>query len=134
METQKIVNLLSSSENEYSKIVTKKWYSINSESMSNYLHEDSIKFLTSFLESSLCDYSVAYVLVTVNVGVVGAYNNTKVSFKNCAPFRKCRTEINELLLMKQIMLTLQCLSTIGLNTVIIIPILQEAYGSLKEMK
>ena len=27
--------------------------------------------------------------------VAGADNNTKVAFKNCAPFRKCRTEINE---------------------------------------
>ena len=49
--------------------------------------------LTWSRESSLCDYSVAYVLVTANIAVVGADNNTKVSFKNCAPFRKCRTEI-----------------------------------------
>ena len=27
METQKIVNLLNNSENEYSKFATKKWYS-----------------------------------------------------------------------------------------------------------
>ena len=37
----------------------------------------------------------AYVLVTENVAVVGANNNTKVTFKNCSPFRECRTEINE---------------------------------------
>ena len=49
--------------------------------------------LTWSRESSLCDYSVAYVLVAANIAVVGADNNTKVSFKNCAPFRKCRTEI-----------------------------------------
>ena len=47
------------------------------------------------MESSLCDYSDAYVLVTGNIAVVGANNNTKVAFKNCTPFRKCRTEINE---------------------------------------
>ena len=34
-------------------------------------------------------------MVTGNIAVVGADNNTKVAFKNCAPFRKCRTEINE---------------------------------------
>ena len=39
-------------------------------------------------------YSDAYVLVTGNIAVVGANNNTKVAFKSCAPFRKCRTEIN----------------------------------------
>ena len=31
METQKIVNLLNSSENECSKFATKKWYVIDSE-------------------------------------------------------------------------------------------------------
>ena len=33
-------------------------------------------------------------MVTGNIAVVGADNNTKVAFKNCAPFRNCRTEIN----------------------------------------
>ena len=33
MEAQKIVNLLNSSENQYSKFVTKKWYIIDSESI-----------------------------------------------------------------------------------------------------
>ena len=47
METQKTVNLLNSSENEYSKFVTKKWYVICSESKGNYSHENPIKFLTS---------------------------------------------------------------------------------------
>ena len=33
---QKIVNLLDSSENEYSKFATKKWYIVDSESKVNY--------------------------------------------------------------------------------------------------
>ena len=37
---------------------------------------------------------------------------TQVVFKDYAPFEKCRTEINETLLMKQILLTLQCLCII----------------------
>ena len=36
MEAQKIVNLLDSSENEYSKFATKKWYIVDSESKVNY--------------------------------------------------------------------------------------------------
>ena len=32
MEAQNIINLLDSTENEYSKFATKKWYMINSES------------------------------------------------------------------------------------------------------
>ena len=95
METQKIVNLLNGSDNENSKFATKKWYIIDNESKGNYSHHNPIKFLTKSIESSLCDYSDAYVLVTGNIAVVGANNNTKVAFKNCAPFRKCRTEINE---------------------------------------
>ena len=52
-------------------------------------------FLTRSIESSLCDYSYAYILVTGNIAVNGGDNNTKVAFKNCVPFEKCRTEINE---------------------------------------
>ena len=86
METQKIVNLLNSSENEYSKFTTKKWYVIDSESKAVYSHENPIKFLTKSIESSHCDYSDAYVLVTGNITVANVDNNTKVVFENCAPF------------------------------------------------
>ena len=95
MESQKIVNLLNSSENEFSKFSSKRFYVIDSETKGNYSQEYPTKFLLSSLESSLCDYSDAYVLVTGNITVVGADNYTKVTFKICAPFRKCRTEIKE---------------------------------------
>ena len=86
--------MLNSSENKYPKFATKKWYVIDSESKGVYSHENPIKFLTSSLESSLCDYSDAYILVTGNINVTGGDNNTKVAFKNCAPFEKCSTEID----------------------------------------
>ena len=97
MQTQKIVNLLNGSDNENSKFAAKKWYVIDSESKGVYSHENPIKFLTflNSLQSSLCDYSDAYALVTGKIAVVGGGDNTKVAFKNYAPFRKCRTEINE---------------------------------------
>ena len=95
METQKIVNLLNGSDNENSKFATKKWYIIDSESKGNYLPDNEIKFLTSSLESSLCDYSDAYILVTGNIRITRGNNNIKAVFKNCAPFKNCRTEINE---------------------------------------
>ena len=94
METQKIVNLLNGSDNENSKFATKKWYVIDSESKGNYSHENPIKFLTSSLESSLFDYSDAYVFVKGNITVVAGDANTKVAFKNCARFRKSITKIN----------------------------------------
>ena len=95
METQKIVILLNGTDNDNLKFATKKWYIIHSESNGNYSQNDEIKFLTRSIESSLCDYSDAYILVTGNI--TGTTNNaaTQVVFKNCAPFEKCRTEINE---------------------------------------
>ena len=99
METQKMVNLLNGSDNDNSKFATKKWYIIDSESKRNYSHENPIKFLTSSLESSLCDYSDAYILVIGNITATPNNAATLVVFNNCAPFEKCRTEINETLLM-----------------------------------
>ena len=95
METQKIVNLLNDSNNENSKFATKKWYIIDNESKGNYSHHNPIKFLTKSIESSLCDYSDAYILVTGNINVTDGDNSTKVAFKNCAPFKDCRIEIND---------------------------------------
>ena len=105
METEKIVNLLNSSENEYSKFATKQWYVIDSETKSEYSHHNPIKFLTKRIESSLCDYSDAYILVTGDIVLKkrNAANTddeninaaTQVVFKNCAPFKDCRTEIND---------------------------------------
>ena len=95
METQKIVNLSVNTENQYSKFTKKKWCIIDSESKGNYSQQNPIKFLINSLESSLCDYSDAHILVTGNITVTGVDDTTKVAFKNCATFNKCRTEINE---------------------------------------
>ena len=84
--------MLNGSDNENSKFETKKWCYWHWVK-GVYSHENPIKFLTRSLESSLCDY--AYVLVTGNTAVADSDANTKVAFKNCVPFRKCRTEINE---------------------------------------
>ena len=46
-----------------------KNYVVNSESKGSYLHKDPIKFLTKSVESSLWDYSDAYILVTWNIAV-----------------------------------------------------------------
>ena len=95
METQKIVNLINDSNNENSKFATKKWYTIDSEVQGNYLPDDEIKLIKiKSLESSLCDYPDVYILVTRNITVTGGNANAKVAFENCAPFKKCRTEIN----------------------------------------
>ena len=86
MEAQKIINLLDNTENEYSKFATKKWYVIDSESNGNYSKDEEIKFLTRSIESSLCDYSDAYILVTGDITATPNNAATQIIFKNCAPF------------------------------------------------
>ena len=63
---------------------------------------NKIKFKTSMLRSSWCDYSDAYILVKGNIivtstaaGGANANNaNKKVIFKNCALFSNCISKIN----------------------------------------
>ena len=40
-------------------------------------------------------YLEAYILVTGYTTVTGGNENTKLAFKNCAPFTKCTTHIND---------------------------------------
>ena len=102
MEYQKIVNLLDNALNQPSKFRTKNWVEINDESREIYAVNKQIKFKTSMLRSSLCDYSDAYILVKGNISVnntAGANadansTNKKVIFKYCAPFTDCISKIN----------------------------------------
>ena len=63
---------------------------------------DKLIFKTLMLRSSLCDFSDAYILVEGSISVNNtaaegaAANNTnkKVIVKNCAPFTKCISRIN----------------------------------------
>ena len=63
MEYQKIANLIDDTSNKPSKFKTKNWVEINDESRGTYLFKGQIKFKTTMLKSSLCDYSNAYILV-----------------------------------------------------------------------
>ena len=102
MEYQKIANLIDGASNQPSKFRTRNWVEINDESRGAYNVNSQIKFKTTMLKSSLCDYSDAYILVkgTISanntVASSAAANNTnkKVIFKNCAPFTNCIREIN----------------------------------------
>ena len=59
----------------------KKSYVIDSESKGNYAKENSIKFITNSIESSLCDYFNAFILVTGNVTLTGGNEITKAALK-----------------------------------------------------
>ena len=72
-----------------------KWHDIGSQTAKGkYDQSNSIKFETESIKLSLCDYSDAFVLVTWNITVTDK-NNTDFAVENCAPFSKCKTEIND---------------------------------------
>ena len=64
MEQQKIINLLDNTRNEPSKFRTKNWVEINDNVRGTYNTYCQIKFKSSVLKSSFCDYSVAQILVS----------------------------------------------------------------------
>ena len=87
-----------------SKFRTKNWVEINDEARGTYNVNSQIKFKTTMLKSSLCDYSDAYILVKGKISITGAgadaaarqanERDKGVAFKNCAPFINCISEIN----------------------------------------
>ena len=103
MEYQKIANFLDdASPNQPSKFKTKNWVKENDESRGTYNVNSQIKFKTTMLKASLCDYSGAFVhvkgtITANNTSVADAdANNTnkKIIFKNCTPFTIYIIEIN----------------------------------------
>ena len=55
-------------------------------------NDSSIKFETKIIQSNLCDYSDAFILVTGDITVVGINADTNVAIKNCAPFTRSVTQ------------------------------------------
>ena len=72
MEYQIVENLLDDASNQLSKFKTKNWVEINDESRGTYSVISKIKFKTTTLKSSLCDYSNAYILVKGEITITGA--------------------------------------------------------------
>ena len=103
MEYQKIANLLNDESNKPSKFRTRNWIEINDESRGTYTSND-IKFKTTVLRCNLCDYADAYILVKGTITTTRAGDddaekqlderNKGVMFKNCVPFTKCISRIN----------------------------------------
>ena len=88
MEYQKTINLLNNTPNQSTKFRTKKRVQINYDSRGTYNTNNQIKFKTSMLRSSLCDYSDTYILVKGNISITAQAGNNpnkankKVVFKN----------------------------------------------------
>ena len=95
MEHQKIINLLDN-QTQPSKLITQKWVKMNDKPRGIYSINSDIRFKTTMLKSSLCDYSDAYILVKGAITITGTgadkavrqtdERNKQVAFKNCAPF------------------------------------------------
>ena len=112
------------------------------------------------IESSLCNYSGAYILVTEHIivtrTIAGASHNpapppppppppppqrkqphaaaTQVAFKNCAPFEDCRTEYSDTFVDYADFINITIPMYNWSNRVTIILIVQDVYGVLKEMR
>ena len=77
---------------------------MNDESRGTYNANSEIKFKTTILKSSLCDYSDAYIIAKGKITITGARDDAGakraderdrgLAFKNCAPFTNCISEIN----------------------------------------
>ena len=103
MEYQEIANLLNNeASNQQSKFKTRNWVETNDENRERYGSND-IKFKTTMLRSNLCDYTDAYIHVKGTITITGAEDaaarqaderDKGVIFKNCAPFTKCISRIN----------------------------------------
>ena len=83
MEYQKISNLLNDESNKPSRFRTRNWVEINDDIRGTYSPNKQIRFKTTKLRSSLCDYSDAYILAKGNNTV----NNT-ADAGTAAPIRK----------------------------------------------
>ena len=81
------------------KSATTKLYIINGQNNGQYGRgnesDSTIKFETKVIKPNLCDYSDAYIFVTVDIKVADVAADTNVAFKNYAPFTKCVTHVND---------------------------------------
>ena len=103
MEYQKIANLLDNGSNQLSKFRTPSWVEIIDDKRGTYSSKD-IKFKTAMLRSNLHEYANAYILVKGTITITGAGADAAAkrvgerekgaTFKNCAPFIKCISRIN----------------------------------------
>ena len=69
MEYQKLMKLLDNTPNQQSKFRTKNWAKINDDSRRTYNTNTQVKFKTSMLKLSLCDYSDTYIHVNGTITV-----------------------------------------------------------------
>ena len=93
--------MLDNTTNQPTKFWIKDLVEKSEDTRGTYNKVTQIKFKTSILKSSLCDYSSAYILVSATITVAAQAGdnpnnvNKEVVFINCAPFTDCISEINK---------------------------------------
>ena len=104
MEYQK--KYLDNKANQPSKFKTKNWVAINDDLHGVCRTVSQVRFKTSMLKSSLCDYSDTYLLVSGRITITGAPShatdtnkrtderNKEVIFKTHTLYIECASEIN----------------------------------------
>ena len=105
MGCQKIINQLDTTSDNVTKFFTKKWIEVHHQSRKIYNTNKEIRIKTSMLQSDLCDYSDAYIVVEGTITVtypsaadqIVAVYDKNLAFKNNAPFISCISKINNTL-------------------------------------
>ena len=88
MEYQKITNLLDTTLDNVPRCITKKWIEVHDQSGSaedRYKSSEKIRFKTPMLQSDLCDFSDAYIVVAGTIIVADSNDanyNKKLAFNN----------------------------------------------------
>ena len=99
MESQKIINLLDHKDEDDPRFETRKSYIANNHNNGNYSQGDDVQSIvkcnTEIVTPFLCDYSDACVLVTGDIKVAAANENTKIAIKNCHPFIRATFKLND---------------------------------------
>ena len=142
MEYQKIANLFDNEINQSSKFRTRNLVQTNYESRETFTGND-IRFKNTMLRSNLCDYADACMLENGTITITAAIDDVAarladeidkgVTFKNCVPFVKCISIINNIEIDNAKDIVLQCRCTTWLSTVIIILKHQKVGGSTIKM-
>ena len=98
--------MLDNRSTQLSKFRTKKWIEINDKSRVKFNTNNDIRFKTTILKSTLCDYSDGYIHVKGRITITratadaaarqGDERNTVVIFKNITPLVNCKSEINNI--------------------------------------
>ena len=100
MEHQKITNQLDTTSNNVPRFISKIWIKVHCQSNKIYSTNKQIRLKKSMLQSDLCDYSGAYIVIKGTITVTDPNNDAydkKLAFKNNVPFISCILEIDDTL-------------------------------------